>query len=274
MDKEQQYWMQRKGIKKWIYRNTHYRVSRMTFKLADRYVCGCKDDLEYVLQKKLFKPDHAFCIPPGIDDLYHQIPFREIKKSSIIFLGTWIERKGIRNLTNVVSEILKENKDYKFHVYGSWSMKDKILNSFSTDIRTQVTVFEKLSLPDLTEGILQSAIFFFPSYSEGFGLATVEAMSCSCAVVTTRTGVGSELSNSNNALLCDFNDEPAMKKAISALINDELLRKKIAYNGYMKAKSYQWNSQVNTLERVYTNWLNIPVPGEIIVSPEYQSLLV
>ena len=273
MDKEQLFWMKRKGLKKWMYKNTHYRTSKLTFKLADRYVCGCKDDLTYVFQKNIFKPEHAFCIPPGIDDSYHSIPFQEKKKPYIIFLGSWIERKGIRVVSMVMSEILKENKDYEFHIYGSWSLKESILLSFPQSLRKQVIVFDKLPLQDLTKGILQSSILFFPSYSEGFGLATVEAMSCSCAVITTRTGVGSELSNGNNAMLCDFNDETAMKNALHVLINDEFLRKKIAYNGYLKAKSFRWSKQVELLSKVYSNWLNKPISkSKLPNSLSYQTL--
>ncbi|MFT3932629.1 MAG: glycosyltransferase family 4 protein [Chitinophagaceae bacterium] len=256
MDKEQQYWLKRSGFKKWLYRNTHYRTSRFTFSLADRYVCGCKDDLDYVLQRKLFPAEHAYCIPPGIDDVYHTIPFQANKKPVIIFLGSWLTRKAVGIIPDVIKDVLRQQPAYSFHVYGAWAAKETILGAFPEDVKDRVTVFEKLPIETLKQGIQDAAILFFPSYSEGFGLATVEAMSCSCAVVTTRTGVGSELINNEHALICDFDDKEGMKNALNSLINNEELRESIAYKGYQKAKSFKWGQQVAMLNTVYSNWVD------------------
>ena len=266
MDKEQQYWSPRKGLKKWLYRNTHYRMARITFGLADKYICGCKDDLNYVIDHKIFKPTDAVCIPPGIDNLYHELPFIEEKDPVIVFLGSWIERKGVRIIPGIISEILREHPGYSFHIYGSWSLKNEILSSFPEQIREKIFVFEKLPIQSLRDGILKSAIFFFPSYSEGFGLATVEAMGCSCAVVTTRTGVGSELTDGTHAMLCDFDDTQAMKESIGSLIRDPWLREAIAYNGYLKSKSFNWEKQVELLNLTYCHWVLDKGAGKQTVS--------
>jgi len=256
MDKEQRFWLPRTGLKKWLYQNTHYRFSKITFSLADRFVCGCQDDLEYVYKKGLFTLEQAVCISPALDEKFHEILFQETKEKIILFLGSWIDRKGIRIIPDVVTKVLKTFSEYQFHVYGAWYAKEHIEQLFPKEINDRIKVFEKLAQEQLIEGIKKSSIFFFPSYSEGFGLATAEAMSCGCAVVTTKTGLGSILVDGEEALICRFDDTEQMVQALSTLILNEALRQRIAIRGYNKVKQFVWQKQIEKLERAYVNWLN------------------
>jgi len=255
MEKGLKYYNRRKGLKKWIYINTHYRFAKMTFELADRYVCGCRDDLDYVIDRKIFAENHASCISPGIDEMFHQKPFIKEKEKTIVFLGTWSARKGVVNIPKIITNILNQHPDYTFHVYGAWSAKDEIHSLFPANLRDRVIVFDKLPLDELHRQLEQSRILFFPSYSEGFGLATVEAMSCSCAVVTTRTGVGAQLIDNQDALLVDFEDSKGMTNALNKLITDDDFRISIAFKGYLRAKEFQWKKQLTSLDDIYNRWL-------------------
>jgi glycosyltransferase involved in cell wall biosynthesis len=225
--------------------------------LANTLVCGCLDDLNYVIQQKLFHSLYAECIAPGIEENFHQIPFQAIKEKAIIYIGSWIPRKGIQLIPAVIHTILKNNATYEFRVFGAWDSKLEILEQFDLNVRNRVKVFDKLSSNLLVSEITKAAIFFFPTYSEGFGLATVEAMCCSCAVVTTPTGIGCNLINNKQALICDFNDISAMQAAIQTLIDDELFRQEIALGGYSKAKSFNWQTQIEKLHTTYKKWLHL-----------------
>lgn len=254
MKKALQYYKPRNGFKRWLYINTHFRFAQLTFNLADKFICGSLDDLNYVIQNNIFSKNDAFCVSPGIDNQFHNIPFIKGKEKVITFLGTWNVRKGINNIPEVITKILQKNPEHEFHIFGAWSSKKVIYSMFPEELKGRIVVFGKLSSTDLYEGITKAGIFFFPSYSEGFGLATVEAMSCSCAVVTTKTGVGCQLVNKKNALLVNFDDKEAMVSAINLLINNEHLRLELAYSGYQKAKEFQWGNQIELLERHYLNW--------------------
>jgi len=256
MDKAQMYFNPRKGLKKWIYSNTHRRFSTITLSLIDKYICGCLDDLNYVIERNIFTEKEVFCVSPGIDDLFHKIPFQKDKEKIIMYFGSWIERKGVKLIPEVITNILSQHPEYKFHVYGAWSSIDIIQSSFPDELVDRILVFDKLSSTELQNELIKAAIFFFPSYSEGFGLATVESMSCSSAVVTTRTGVASQLTNERDALLVDFDDTIGMVNSINKLIADENFRVDIAYNGYLRAKEFEWEKQIKLLEEIYTNWVN------------------
>lgn len=254
MDKAQLFWDKRKGLHKWVYDNTHYRFAKINFALANRLVCGCADDLTYMIRRKYFLPEQAKSIPPGIDDSFHEISFQPEKEKIIIFIGSWIERKGMRIVPDVINQILSHHTAYKFYIIGAGINKEDVLKTFDVSLQNRVIVFGKISLKELQVHTQAAGIFFFPSYSEGFGLSVIEAMSCSCAVVTTPTGVGNELVNNEEAIVCNFDDVTAMINSIEYFIANETERKRIAFKGWQKAKEYRWDKQVKQLETTYENW--------------------
>lgn len=254
-EKERRFWAKPAGIKKWLHRFNHT-LSAMNFKLADKFVCGCDDEFRYVTNKKLFTADDAACVSPGIDEEYHQLPFTHEKTKNIIFFGSWIGRKGIRIIPEVITPILNKYPDCCFEVFGAWSSRETILAEFDASLHPRIKIYNKLPADMLIDKLCRSSIFFFPTYSEGFGLATLEAMSCSIAVVTTPTGIGCNLTNDVHAKICGFNQVGEMYNAIDSLISNELLRNSIAFNGYCFAKKFTWRRQVMLLEEKYQQWLS------------------
>ncbi|HVX25695.1 MAG TPA: glycosyltransferase family 4 protein [Parafilimonas sp.] len=255
MDKAQRFWHVRKGINKWLFNTAHYRLSQKTFSLADKLVCGNTDDLQYVIEKKYFQANEAVCISPGIEESFHDLPFQPRKENIILFIGSWIERKGIKVIIPVINTVLADNPDYTFYIIGAGAGPGFVQKEFDAAIQDRIKVFQQMPLQALQAHALTASVFFFPSYSEGFGLALAEAMSCSCAVVCTPTGIGNELIHGEEALVCGFNEADKMISCINLLIQNEELRLKIAKNGWLRAKQYRWKEQVKKLESVYRNWL-------------------
>lgn len=253
-EKERLFWGKPAGIKKWLSR-INEKLSAMNFRLADRFVCGCDDELKYVTKEKLFSPGNAVCVSPGIEDEYHQLPFIQEKIKNIIFFGSWIDRKGIRIIPEVISPILNKHPDFCFEVFGAWFSRDTILSGFHESLHPRIKIYNKLAVEELIYKLCHSSIFFFPTYSEGFGLAILEAMSCSIAVVTTPTGIGCNLKNNVQAKVCGFNKVGEMYNAIDSMISDPSLRAAIAYNGFLFAKKFTWKRQVMLLEEKYKQWL-------------------
>lgn len=258
MDKAQLFWDKKKGIRKWVYRQTHYRFARLNFLLADRLVCGCFDDLEYMIANKYFSENNAVCIAPGVQDSFHSIPYQENKNDSISFVGSWIGRKGIDLIPPVINQVLKTNENFSFQIFGTGMQRESILKYFDASIQNRIEVFDRMPIKKMQEKLSRSSMFFMPTYSEGFGLSTVEAMSCSCAVITTPTGIGKEITNNKEAIICSFGDIKNMVSNIYFLINNVEKRKELAYNGWLRAKEYLWEKQVHKLETTYLHWYSNP----------------
>ena len=77
-----------------------------------------------------------------------------------------------------------------------------------------------------------SSVFVLPSIVEGFPTPPLEAMSCGCALVTTRNGGTDKYTvHGVNSLVCDPGQPEAIASFVEELLRDDALRLKISGNG-------------------------------------------
>jgi glycosyltransferase involved in cell wall biosynthesis len=253
MAKERRYFSRRSLVKDLFFRVTHERFTRIAFTSADKFVCGCRDDLQYAIDQGIFDVANAVQIRPGIDEIFLEQGFRETKEKKIAFIGSWIERKGIRVVPAVIERVLTDHRDYTFEVFGCFGVAPAIRACFPEHLRARVVIHPKYDLDELIEKVKECAIYFSPSYSEGFGLSTAEAMACSCAVVATPTGFCSELPE-DTIVRVNFDDVDGMARSIAGLAADEPARLRIARAGHAWVQQCTWEPQVSRLESLYRSW--------------------
>lgn len=95
-------------------------------------------------------------------------------------------------------------------------------------------------------------IYICNSEYESFGLPTLEAMTCGAAVITTDTGgMRDFVEDGENALVIKKHDSKDMEEKVELLINDKMLRKKIAIEGMKTAQRFQWENSVEKIEEYY-----------------------
>jgi L-malate glycosyltransferase len=97
-----------------------------------------------------------------------------------------------------------------------------------------------------------SDVFLMPSESETFGLAALEAMSCSVPVISSNAGGVPELNiHGETGYLCDVGDTHSMGNyAIKLLSNDEL-QKTMAKNARRRAELFEIEHIVSQYEEYY-----------------------
>lgn len=84
---------------------------------------------------------------------------------------------------------------------------------------------------------LESAdVFLFPSYSEGFSRALLEAMQCGLPVITTDVGANAEMLGETGSILVPVGDANAIIKALSTL-QDPKLREKMSMRNQEKVEN-------------------------------------
>lgn len=91
-------------------------------------------------------------------------------------------------------------------------------------------------------------IFLNPSWSEGWGLTSAEAMACGCALVTADNGGASEFSiDGESALFAPIKRPELLADRMLKLLGDDQLRKQIALAGYKGIQQFTWERAVNSL---------------------------
>jgi len=95
-------------------------------------------------------------------------------------------------------------------------------------------------------------IWVCPSWKEGLGSPSIEAMACKLALVTTDNGGSSEYAfHEKTALVSSPKDYKALALNIIRLIEDEVLFKKIAEGGYKFIQNFTWEKCINKVEKIF-----------------------
>lgn len=92
---------------------------------------------------------------------------------------------------------------------------------------------------ELGEYYRAATLFVFPSLYEGFGIPTLEAMSCGCPVILANSSCLKEIGG-NAALYFEPNDAQSLLMQIQSLIENETLRKELISKGYEREKEFTW----------------------------------
>jgi glycosyltransferase involved in cell wall biosynthesis len=95
----------------------------------------------------------------------------------------------------------------------------------------------------------ESRVFLSASVIEGFGMPSVEAMACGCALVTTDNGGSDDYAiDGETALVSPPRDVDAMARNIVTLLTDNARRLSIARAGTEYAQRFDWDQSVGSLE--------------------------
>lgn len=99
-------------------------------------------------------------------------------------------------------------------------------------------------------------VFILASTSEGFSIATVEALASGIPVVCTRSGGPEEIvTHGKDALLIPIRDEHALADAVCRLLSDKELTSRLAQEGLKTAQQFSLDRMLDNYEALYRKCL-------------------
>lgn len=153
------------------------------------------------------------------------------EEGKVIYAGTLIEAKGIYQLIKAWNEVNQKHQDAALEIYGKGDIEPlkKLLNKNALE---SVIFKGHVSRMDLFKVFSTATLAAFPSYSETFGLAPLEAMSMGCPVIFTKRSSGPEIIDDKiNGELVDPDNTEEISSTIIRILDDKNLRAQYSEKG-------------------------------------------
>ena len=104
---------------------------------------------------------------------------------------------------------------------------------------------------DLVALYNKAIVFAMPSFYEGFGLPILEAMSCGCPVITSRTGSIPEIGE-NAAFYVNPHDTEDIANGIKKIFFDKNIQEDLSSKGLEQAKKFSWEKTAKETAEIYS----------------------
>lgn len=161
-------------------------------------------------------------IPNGIEtDSYPCKTSVDVVKKQVLFLSRVHVKKGVEVLFEVWKQIHPDYEDWQLLVIGNGEAE--YIHSLENRVeclglKESIKILPPVFGNDKIQIYQESALFCLPSYSENFGMAIAEAMSCGTPVITTTNCPWNILNDTKTGWCIDLNVdnlERALREALS-----------------------------------------------------------
>ncbi|NBC04040.1 MAG: N-acetyl-alpha-D-glucosaminyl L-malate synthase BshA [Bacteroidetes bacterium] len=193
-------------------------------------------DLERFKKSKKEHFKKAIC-PEDEKIVTHVSNFREVKR--------------VTDVVATFSKMLENGVKAKLLMVGDGPERTKAENKCrELGICDQVRFLGK---QDQVEEVLSiSDLFMIPSGSETFGLAALEAMSCSVPVISSNIGGLPEVNiHGETGYLCELGDIDCMAQHATEILTDEKLQQKMSKAARKRAEKFEIDKIVTVYEDYY-----------------------
>jgi glycosyltransferase involved in cell wall biosynthesis len=247
------------GLYKAIDRKIYYEKVKYACEVASRIIATSQQTRNDLIHHLRVDPEkieviyqsisERFFLKYYIDDLDDVRNRYGLPEKFILTVGTIEPRK---NQLGVLETIHHHHIDVPYVIVGRSTPYIEVIKDYVSKHQLQSKVFILNNVPDFDLPALyhQAICMVYLSHYEGFGLPLVEAMACGCPVITSSVSSLPEIGD-NAALYCNPDDEEAVARLISKLINNPALRKDMGLKGEKRAQLFHPEGRINDLMRFY-----------------------
>jgi glycosyltransferase involved in cell wall biosynthesis len=169
----------------------------------------------------------------------------------VVYTGTLTAKKGIVSLIDAWPIVRARCPRATLHVLGrdgttdrGTSMRAFLEARLAPDDLATVTFHGHADRQTVCERLRRARAAVFPSFAEAFPLAPLEAMACGCATIGSVRGAGREMiEDGRDGLLVEPSDVGAIAAAISRVLLDDTLARRLADAGSARAKEFSVEAQ-------------------------------
>ena len=259
-------------------------IEKTAIEMADAVIAVSKETKEDVLK-------HFDVAENKIEVIYNGINLEQYQTTSetealdkygidktkpyVLFVGRITRQKGIIHLVNAINYL---NPDVQVVLCAgapdteaiAREMKEKV-DAVMTERENVIWIADMLPKSEVIQLYSHAAVFCCPSIYEPFGIINIEAMACSTAVVASSVGgIKEVVVDGETGILVPLEQEEVapfeaanpekfakdLASAINSLMDDPILRSKMAINGRKRVEDYfDWSAIAKQTEELYKSLL-------------------
>jgi glycosyltransferase involved in cell wall biosynthesis len=173
----------------------------------------------------------------------------ERSPDAVLFVGTWLDRKGRRLLPAMWRRVRLEHPQARLTLVGTGASRDEVLPWFDATDRDSVSVIERIeNAAEMRRQYEHHALFVLPSLGEGSPLVLLEAMSAGMACVATRVGgVPDIVTHDLDGCLFEPEDAPEGARQLVRLLGDHTTARNLGSAARERARQLTWRQTADTL---------------------------
>lgn len=203
----------------------------------------------YVEQELLRRPPQAsftgrvFPIENPVDELFFSVGDEAREPATVLYAGRVIPRKGLLNLLQALVGVRRAVPEVCLRVAGEVESQSQYVAACRRFIAQQgleaaVTFLGSLSLEQMAHEYARCALLALPSKQETAPVVVAEAMAAGRAVVAARAcGMPYMVEDGQSGFLVGFDDVPGWERALTTLLADAALRRRMGGRGRELARA-------------------------------------
>lgn len=221
------------------------------------YVTALSQALKQAVIDLGISSDSVQVIPNGVDTTHFIPPTNTKRDKVILYVGTLIERKGLKYLFTAVPKVLRTFPDYRLVLVG-----DGPQNASLHQLAKDLGILEQVSFvgfqpPDQIRTWMQRAqALVLPSTEEGMGVVLLEAMACGTPIIGSRVDGIQDVISPDVGLLVPPADSSALTEAIQTLLSDRRKWRDMSHHARVRAVThYDWDQIATRFVALYKSLL-------------------
>jgi phosphatidylinositol alpha-mannosyltransferase len=191
-------------------------------------------------------------------------PAKLPKGRTMLFVGRLEPRKGFPVAVRAFARLAQRYNDLQLIVVGE-GVEREAVEILPRALRSRVHLLGRVSDAVLPGYYAAANVFVAPATgSESFGIVLVEAMAAGLPIVASDiAGYREVVRHGREALLVPKGDHSALADAVQRLFERPEDARALGNNGRMRARRYDWDTILLTLENIYADAIGAPRPAAL-----------
>lgn len=247
-------------------------IDRTLNRWTDKIICCSDYQREVAGAQERFAPHQAVTIAhgvhlprfgPRIDRAAYRTSLG-LKPDRVLVgtIGRPIAEKGHEFLLEAMPDVLRAHPQTEFLIVGEGNLRDALAQQ-AARAGVQDRLHFAGARSDIPELLAMMDVFVFPSVSEGFGIAVIEAMASRLPVVVSNIRPLADIVQDGvSGLLVPSGDGPALAAALNRVLADPDLRRRLSQGGRDLVEArYTDRHMVQAHEELYLSLTRAAISG-------------